>query len=222
MSAQLTMEKDLGLASRQIKELSSAVNSLTRQRDDLDHELKVLNRELSLVNKSAATNKSKYTTLLTRHGMLDKELESLRSGQEDLKRENSRLTGKIADLHEENKKTESDLRSALTTWYDGALIIATRGMSDKLVVRGRRIQKLTASLRLSTLLDDFQFRIIDPRGVPLNEERGKLTSLALSTDTNTKLVEVTFVPKKKLHAGMYKLEIVSQSRVMGSLLMKFN
>jgi hypothetical protein len=233
LSEKLLVEKNLAITSTQMEDLANINETLERQ----IHEAKNLNmlqdEDIRQLRRQIGANKKKYDELavLNREtegklGSLNQQIAQLQVEKLAALEESSALKGQIDNLKRE-------LAMAHSAYYDKPLVESTRGTKDKLVVRAARTRKLKATVMIPSNLPDVQFQVFDPSGKLISgaPENGTLAvrisesdnELATSSNNNVqtyKQAEMTFIPKKKLAAGTYRIEVLSESLSVGSLQMR--
>lgn len=217
LSEKLSVEKERDKARQSVQENEQKVKDLSLEIESIRRKLQDNSTALRRALNENSSSKKKYADLLATRTQLENELASLTSERDNLKKQGQQSQEELAKLKGQNQKLEEDLRLARLTHYDKPRVEATRGTTDKLVVKARRVQKLKATLAVNAAAEDLKFTVIDPKGVTLTESDGSVASRVLGTSGETKQVEITFAPKKKLQAGMYQIEVVSGASHVASL-----
>jgi multidrug efflux pump subunit AcrA (membrane-fusion protein) len=231
LSEKLFVEKDLEKAKAQLalldkrnKELDKSIQSLSQESEVRDDKLAKLQREL-------AANKKKTSEFQALQADLENQLTSLNASLQLLRNEKENLSVALAASESRNESLKDELGKAHLAYYDRPLVEPLRGKSDKLMAKASRTQRLRTTLMLPDGLKDVQFKISNPNGEVISNspDHGTLAvrtietgAGALASTNNTvargyKQVEMIFIAKEKLAAGVYTIEVQSEGLPVGSL-----
>ena len=184
-------------------------------------------------NLSLAQIKRQRQELAVLNNQLENELQSLRKSFADLASKNPELTSAVASLEERNGILSNDLSKAMLAAVDQSQIQALKGKTEKLTVRARSTRKLSATFEVPSNLKNLSFRITDAKGNLLTSKEGIITSSVAPSEhsytasadadilgTRSQKVEMVYLPKEKLKAGLYTIEIMNENLYVGSLKIK--
>ncbi len=217
LSEKLAIEKERDKATNRAKEIAASNEELIRKLGSVNKALDDASAEVKKLKIINSGERKKYNDLVVVRQNLEKQLESIKAELQKTHNENVQLSEKSNALQHEKQGLEMELQAARKKRFDVALIESTRGSSAKLVVKARRVQKLNGTLTLTSAVQDVQFKIIGPNGTALADSDGSLNSRTLSSDENSKRLEVNYIPKKKLLPGLYQIEVLSGELRVGSL-----
>lgn len=240
-SEQLLSEKLL--LDKEIQKFRDQLVSLKDQNSSLDNVVKNLNTKLNnqeaeynrmkKQNMTLAQVKAKKAELEVLQNQLQNELTALRNSYAALASKNLELNNTVARLEERNRVLTNDLSRAMFASVDQSQIEAVKGKADKLTVRAKRTKKLIANFKVPANMKNLSFRIVDPKGHALTSQDGTTASTATPTDDSftasadpqvmpNKLqqVQMTFLPERKLNAGLYTVEILNDNLYVSSVKVK--
>lgn len=234
------------LLDKEIAKLKESITSLTGKNAELDKVLanasaKVEKKEqevarLKKENASLKQFQKQYADLVKIKEDLDRQLTSLSSSIQSLTMEKDALNRTIADLTLKNKSLADELNSMQLAMLDDIRIDAIK-KNKMTTVAARKTRKLEMNFIVpaNKFSDNLQFRIIDPKGTQLTSNDGTMTysvaedspvyTASLSNDqmyfSQSKQIKLEYVPKNKLKAGIYKIEVLNtENAYMGSLQVK--
>ncbi|MBT1706174.1 hypothetical protein [Chryseosolibacter indicus] len=233
LSEKLLLEKDIQKFKDQLAklegsnvELDNLVKQATARLMNQEAEYNRIKKE----NLSLVQIRKQMQELIAMQGKLQNELEDARSSYALLEAKNAALNNEIVSLQERNKMLADDLYKAMFVAVDQSQIQAVKGKSEKLTARARKTKKLIANFEVTANLKSLSFRIIDTKGIAITPNDGTIVStitpsaLSYTASTDSEVVgnklqkvELTFIPKEKLKAGMYTVEILNENLYVGSL-----
>lgn len=234
LSEKLSVEKEINKIKGQMASIEAKNNELNSSLATLSGKLSDKEKEAERIRRESNANKKKYSELDLQKKKLEEELASLNNTIQQLQASNTDLTNSVAALQKQNQNLSEELEKAHLAYYDKPMIEAVRGKKDKLVAKAARTKKLRATVMVPGNLKEVEFKIINPDGqVISNTEDGTLATRVVNnninlvsasgktTPSNTfKQMEMVFVPKKKLKAGVYQIEVVSENLAVGNLQIK--
>jgi len=234
LSEKLLVEKDLAANEEKIGELFRKNEMLARQLEEAGNANKLKDGSIQQLQSQVGSNKKKYADLLASNTQLENRLTLL--GQQIKQMQDDKLAASIEQesLRSQVDNLKRELAMAHSAYYDRALVETTRGKNDKLVVKASRAKKLKATIMIPGNLKEVQFQIFDPSGnlISASADNGTLAvqitdgdhTVASATNSSTgqtyKQAEMTFLPKKKLVKGIYRIEVLSENLTVGSLQMR--
>jgi hypothetical protein len=231
LSEKLFVEKDLEKARVQLalldkknRELDKSIQSLSKENDAKDGNVARLQRELANSKKRTAAVEALRTDL-------EKQLASLNDALQLLRNEKEDLSVALAASESRTEMLRNELSMAHQAYYDRPLVEPLRGKNDKLIVKASRTQRLRTTLMLPDGLKDVQFKITNPNGEVISNSpldgtvavrviengMGAMASTNSTVTQGYKQVEMIFIAKKKLAAGVYTIEVQSEGLSVGSL-----
>jgi predicted nucleic acid-binding Zn-ribbon protein len=236
LSEKLLLEKDIQKFKEQLQFIGSENSNLKSTISATERKLKAQQDEFNRLQKQNATLaqvRKQRNELQQLQKDLQEQLAALQEGYKKLQQENMSLQNTVASLQDKNNLLYNELAQAQFRSMDHAQVIAVRGKSEKLTVRARRIKKLQATFEVPSALKNMSFRITDPSGNILTPKDGTISSTITPSATNytasngtqavgdkLQKVEMVYLPKEKLHAGNYIIEILNDNLYVGSLQVK--
>lgn len=155
---------------------------------------------------------------------VQKELADARSSIKDLGAENTALGQRAASLQSEMDRLALD-RAAV----DKSLTQAFRGKREKLTVLAKKTRKLQLSMVLpASMAKDARYVITTPDGKTITSEDpavhvstssqpgAALASGGKGATPGADQVKLEYLPKQRLKAGIYKIEVKAGERALGS------
>ncbi len=230
-SEKLSKEKEIMKIKGQLAALEESNGKLTTSLHDQSLQLAGKDNEINRLHKDNSVNKKRYAELDALKKKLEKELIDLNNTIQQLQVNNADLNSSIASLQQKNQLLSDELKKAHTAYYDKPLIEASRGKNDKLMAKASRTKKLKATVMVPASLANVQFKITDPKGKLISgSEDGTLATRIVNKNANASAslstasageiyneVEMVFLPKKKLTAGVYHIEVTSENLAVGNL-----
>lgn len=236
LSEKLLLEKDLEKMRGQLsnlKGINSELDQLVR-----NTEMKFESRESELnrlkkQNASLAEVKRQREELLRLQQSLEEQLLSMKASYAELENENLALSSAVARLQEQNRLLSDDLNRAMFASLDHLQVQAVKGSREKLTVKARKTSKLIANFDVPASLRSISFRVIDPKGITVSDKHGSVVFNAVPSEENIvasnaansagnglQKVKMEFIPKHKMQAGVYTVEILNDNLYVGSLNVK--
>lgn len=236
LSQKLLLEKEMEKMRGQLSglkgsnsELDKVVRTAEARLSSQEAELK----KLKYQNASLGQMRKQREALLEIQKDLENQLTSLQASYYNLENNNMELRNTIAQLQKQNSILSDDLKRAMFAAIDRSQVQAVRGKKDKLTVRARQAQKLVAKFEVPASLDNISYRILDPRGNPLSDKLGTISStvepanenIIASAGGNTvgnglQKITMEYRPKAKMHSGVYTVEILNDNLYVGSMNVK--
>jgi hypothetical protein len=231
LSEKLLVEKNLASTEAHLEDLAGKNEILLRQIEEGKNLNTLKDGSIAQLQRQLASNKKTYSEVAamnhqmeTRLAGLDQQIAELQTERTTANQEADVLRGQVENLRKE-------LALAHNAYYDKVLVESTRGKKDKLVVKAGRTRKLKVSVMIPSGLKEVQFQVFDPAGtlissspengvlaVNIRENDNTVASSSTNTSTQTyKQAEMTFLPKKRLSAGTYRIEVLSEKLSVGSL-----
>ena len=231
LSEKLNFEKD-------IVSFKTELNDYKGKNEELDKVLastqKMLEEKEAMV-KSITSENANVKSLkkqIADFNKLKKDFESQASVlNESIKKLNSEkevLNNTIASLKEENKMLAANLDVLTSLTADSYLVESTK-KNGKLTVISKRTKKMTLTFKVpQTLNESISFRIVKPDGTQVegsdkaisfkevNDSYDLYASISPEEIKVFKKIEMTYEPKEKLKAGLYKVEMLNAGKYMGS------
>ncbi len=217
ISERLAVEKDRDKSRGEADREKTANKRLTQELSELEAKLDENSKAMNRLRSEYAMTRKKYDQLFSERKSLGAQLKALSGERDQIQLVNQQLHNEVASAKASNDQLLQELELVKLTWFDKPLIKATRGSSNKLMVKASRVQKLTATVQLSARADNLKFAVINPSGSTLTESDGDVTSRILSRTDETHLTEISFSPKKKLQPGLYQIEVVNAGTHIASL-----
>lgn len=236
LSEKLLLEKDLEKMRGQLSslkginsELDLVIRNTEMKFESRESELKRLKKQ----NASLAQVKRQREELLRLQQDLEDQLRSMKASYTELENENSALSNAVARLQDQNRLLSDDLNRAMFASLDHLQVQAVKGNREKLTVKAKRTSKLIANFDVPASLRNISFRVIDPKGITMSEKHGAVVFNSVPSEENIvasnagnsagnglQKVKMEFVPKKRMLAGVYTVEILNDNLYVGSLNVK--
>jgi hypothetical protein len=193
------------------------------------------NREkISRLERELNLNKKRYAEKTASANELENQIAALNNLLLEAQNEKRAATEQLQALMDQNENLKRELTLVRNIYFDQPLVESVRGSKDKLVVRAGRTKKLKATVVLPANLKDIAFKVYDPQGRDLsssseqgmvavkviNNAMNVLSSSEKSSTQTFNQVEMVFLPRKKLSAGTYKIEVLSEGLSVGSMQVK--
>ncbi|MCB9251594.1 MAG: hypothetical protein H6605_03955 [Flavobacteriales bacterium] len=176
--------------------------------------LKKLKKQVADLNKLKSDYEAKFASLNETINKLNSEKDALNQTIASLRSENKDLTNNLALLN--SLKTDNYL-------------VETSKNKNKLTVLARKTKKMAFNFNVpQNQSGDLNFKITKPdgrviegkdKGISYNVVYDRESDLASLGDENlkvTKKIEMTYEPKEKLKAGLYKIEMFNNGQYIGS------
>lgn len=229
LAEKVSLDKEIANMRAQINalqgtnsELDKVLAETSARLNEKEAELKKINRE----NGSIKSLRKKNEELAKIKSDLEAQIPGLQSAISKLNSEKDALNQTIARLTEENKQLNDNLNNFVIV--DNYLIETTKG-KNKLTVKAKRANKIAMSFKVpNTQVSNISFRITKPDGTQVkgnenglaynvvNDDENLLASMTLDNIKVSKKIEMTYTPKEKLKAGIYKIEIYNGDKNVGS------
>lgn len=231
LSEKLLVEKDLQATHSKMINLRDRNETLARQIGETENMNSLKDRSIQQLQRQMATNTKSYNDLVALNREMENRLAALDQQRARLEGEQLAATEETEALREQVDNLKRELAMAHNAYYDKALVESTRGKNNKLVVKAGRTKKLKATIMIPSALKDLQFHVFDPSGALISNEPGNgILAVRITDPDNTlasssnggaakthKQAEMTYLPKKKLIRGTYRIEVLSESLLVGSL-----
>lgn len=232
------------ILDKSVEKMKSEMNDLKGKNSQLDKKIATIAKEIeekeAQLRKAMAENyslrsvRAKVKELEMQIGKLNAEHNALKieskNEKEKLALENQELSKKLADSKKDNDQlaaTNAILRAMAGNNY---LVEAVRGNNDVLTVRARRTQKLTFSFDLpNDVGNNIEYKLYCPEGkVYASNDNKNATVKVVKNSQNfyenidgigeveTKTIQMSFLPEKKLAKGEYEFKIYNEGRYVGS------
>ncbi len=240
LSEKLLVEKDLEKAKADISACEARVKELTAKLAETESALAARDRRIaSLINNSAALAKTKkeLEDLQKAKADLDNAYATLKSELEAANTQNNTLKTNINKLETEKSDLSKKLADALLYESDNFVVYGSRGKTtEKLTFRAGWTKKLNLNFDVpQNLTDAVSFKITTPSGKTVTPETADLSwkirdnarnfTASLSPVTGefeaARQVVMTYAPKEKFEKGEYKIEISTNSIVIGHCRVRF-
>ncbi|MBT1696431.1 hypothetical protein KK083_06065 [Fulvivirgaceae bacterium PWU4] len=236
LSEKLLLEKDLDKFKNQLFALKDKNDALNNVVQATEARLKARESEYDRMkrqNLSLQQVKKQREELIALQKDLERQLEDMKLSYTTLQAQHQELNNTVALLQERNRLLNDELNKAMLAAIDQSQLQAVKGKHERLTVSARRTKKLIANFEVPAGLRNLSFRVVDPQGRPLDADEGTIASNVLNTDENyvastdgsgtsakPQKVQVVYIPKRKLKAGVYRVEILSENLYAGSLNVK--
>jgi hypothetical protein len=210
--------------------LKTKVDSALAEANELKKSVAQAHASLNAKDKSIArslqavdTAKKKIEQLLASKKADANLLKELQSKNDQLEKEKKDLEARMIVMTESNDK----LNNALFKVKDN-ILVETFSRSGKLNVKGKRVNKISATLAVPFELKHPIFKFFDPNGNLVPERNGSFNFHAVK-DANSPFaggyqstkVELSYSLSQKLSRGTYKIEMLDGDRHIGNLMVSF-
>lgn len=232
LSEKLLVEKNLSTSESQLHDLVEKNETLSRQLEEAKRSGILNDSSIKNLQNQLVANKRIYKELVAANHALEIKLSSLNKEAEGLRNERTVALSEVETLRGKVDNLKKELALAHTSYYyDRVLVEASRGKKDKLVAKASRTKKLKATLMIPSAMKDVTFQIFDPSGNLIsNAPSNGILAVRVIEDNNTvastsggegastyKPTEMTFIPKKKLASGTYRIQVLSENLLVGTL-----
>lgn len=230
LSEKLLVEKNLASIESQMEKIISKNEDLERQIVEAKNLASLKDESIRQLQRQLAANKKSYSDLNAINKDMEGKLAALIQQLSQLQDERLAAAKETEALRNQVENLKNELALAHNAYYNKVQVEASRGKKDKLVVKASRTKKLKATVVLPAGLKDVQFQVFDPKGklISSSPEDG-LLAVKINEDTNAtasqsnpgsvkgfKEAVMTFIPKRKLASGTYRVEVLSESLSVGS------
>jgi hypothetical protein len=222
--------------------LEGDINVLTDSILLLDARKRQIEARLADELKNAGKNKKNSQTI----AQLEAQLRSSNAAREELEKRLSdiamelastlssrnSLEDSIARLHASLEEVSSLYEALQRRAMDNVLVMSMKN-NGKLTVKSKRVKKLILNTEISGVVNDLKIDIIAPDGsiiIPSQNElnvvseyvtqAGNAFYVAPTTNLPQVKAEITYIPKKKLRAGLYRIIVTNSDSIVGSLQVK--
>lgn len=230
LSEKLLVERDLQTARSKMIDLRDKNETLARQIDEARNAGSLKDGSIQQLQRQLAANRKSYNELVASNREMENKLAALDQQKSRLEGEQLAAMREAEALRGQIDNLKRELAMAHNAYYDKALVESTRGKNNKLVVKAGRTKKLKATIMIPSALKDVQFRVFDPSGTLIsNKPENGVVAVRITDGDNAlassnngavetyKQAEMTYLPKRKLAPGTYRIEVLSESLSVGSL-----
>ncbi len=154
---------------------------------------------------------------------------SLNESVQKLNGEKEMLNQTVASLQLANQQLAANLDILSSMTADNYLIESSR-KNGKLTVMSRRTRKIAVSFKVpENMVESISFKIMKPDGSQIggkndqgltfevtNDDAGLLVNSSSEVIKVSKKIEMTYEPKEKLKAGVYKVEMFNGEKYVGA------
>lgn len=234
---ELMLSEKLSL-NKAIQDYNFKINTLINTNEELENRIEKTTKELAIKEAEAtklSRENNKVKSLkkqLAELNTLKKENETkilaLKETINKLKSDNEFLNQSLTALTTENRQLAANLELLSSITADNYLMETTK-RTGKLTVVAKRTKKLAINFKVpENVVESISFKLTKPDGVTID---GKSKDLAVNiTNYNeilyannskdeikvSKKIEMTYQPKEKLKAGIYKVEIYNKDKYIGT------
>lgn len=230
LSEKLLVEKNLRSIESQMEQIVTKNEALQRQIVEANNLANLKDESIKQLQRQLAANKKSYSDLNAINKDMEGKLAGLNQQIAQLQDERLAAAKETEALRNQIDNLKNELALAHNAYYDKVQVEATRGKKDKLVVKASRTKKLKATVVIPAGLKDVQFQLFDPNGklisssaddglmaVKINEDKNATASQSNTGSTKGfKEAMMTFIPKRKLAAGTYRVEVLSENLSVGT------
>lgn len=244
LSSETLLSEKLSLDKELVK-LKLELKSLQGKNVNLDKALSSTTKQLENAQQALKKNQNQSTSL----AHLKKQNQEMRKMNEDLEQQvtnfktslaqlqssNDDLTRTVALLQDENKKLKEELEVERITFLNNVLA-ETSTTNKKLTVKAKRTRIITFTIDVPAQAENLKLKVTGPDGKEIPSTDGDLTVKVLSFEvkntqafyvtpsafngSQSKRVEMIYKPKVRLNSGVYKIEVLGDSRSIGGLQVK--
>jgi hypothetical protein len=231
LSEELALNKELNSLKIQINVLSGRNKDLDKILEQTRIKLSEKEVEIGKVSRENGNIKSlrrQLAELTKLKNDLDSQVLALSESTQKLIIEKDELNKTIASLKDENKQLTANLAILSSITADNYLVETTK-RKDRLTVNAKRTHKMAVSFKVpSNMVESISFKITKPDGTQVqgkdqgiafttvNDDENLLASTSNDEITVSKKIEMTYQPKEKLKAGIYKIEMLNGEKYIGS------
>ncbi len=237
LKSELILSEKLSL-QKEIEKFQSDINSLKGKNEELDKLLYVTSSKLT-EKENRIENLNKDNSSLQNIRKQLKELNRLKLEFEEkylgmertvanLNKEKENLNLLLVSAQQENKQLATNLEILSSMTADNYLIEPTM-RKGKLTAQARRTKKISVNFKVpENMVESISLKITKPDGKQISGNESGLSYTASNDDENyfaslskteikvNKKIEMTYEPKEKLKAGIYKIEMYNANIYIGA------
>lgn len=235
LSEKLGFEKDALRLDKELNKANKKNASTEKLLAETNEKLKAKERELNKkwADKSRMNAlQSEVDELRNLRNSLESQLAAMETKIKSLADANTMLSQSVSTITESRDllQHEYEILTALTA--NNYRVDATRGKKDKLTIKARSARSLKLGFDVPLeVVESINFRINTPAGKVISSADESVaiemiedgTTLLASTEEIgidifkvSKRIEMTYLPKEKLKAGIYKIDVYNKDLYMGS------
>lgn len=234
LSEKLSLEKEIAKLKQSVTSLQGRNAELDKTLTSTSAKIAEKERELSRMSKENASlkqYKQQYADIQKIKNDLESQVLALNNALTAANKEKESLNRMVAELQVKNKSLSDELAQIQIASLDDIRVEAFK--KNKLTVSAKKTKKLDINFIIPSKYsaDNLTFKISDPSGQVLSPKDGTIAYVEtqdapiLTADASdmlylkqTKQVKMEYKPKKKLKAGIYRIEVSSADNAyLGSL-----
>lgn len=239
LSEKLQLEKEIAKQEATLSTLRETNGALQYNVDRTAREVKDRDKQIQAMRQefvAAARLKQQHQALQVGYDAQAGDLADARRSLKGMQSAQDDLEQTIALLLQQNKSLTGELHAWRLSVVKDVRVEPYR-KNERLTLSARKTRKLVVHVEVASRVEDLQFRITDPAGQVLPAEAGKIsttvvddgippkyvasTRQAILKEYPYKRVAMVFTPSEKLEAGIYQIDILSETESIGSLQVKF-
>lgn len=234
LSEKLSLSKEVANMIDELESLSAQNTTLTKKWQNAvaligDRDKKI--NGMSSENKKAKQLIAEVETLRSVKAQVNGELDRVKSELAAIKSENDRMTSEIAGLKSSNDELASTIAMLNQVTVNNSLVEATKGRKDHLTVNAHKTKKLKVGFDLpSEMIGDLYFKMMTPDGKVVSSEESTISfyttdaagEMVASLDNvmpkagDKKHITMSYQPETKLESGIYKIDVYSSEKYLGT------
>ena len=234
LSEKLALDKEINKLKQSITSLQGKNTDLDKMLANTSAKVAAKEQELNRMNKensSLKQYKKQHDDIQKIKNDLEAQVIALNNALSTANKDNESLKRSVAELQLKNKSLSDELTQIQIASLDDMRVEAFN--KSKLTVSAKKTKKLDINFIIPAqyATSDLQFKIYDPNGQQRSQTDGTIALLEtkeapiLTADASDKLylkqtkqVKMEYKPKKKLTAGIYRIEVSNnENKYLGSL-----
>ncbi len=237
LKSEMMLSEKLAL-QKEIESFKTQINSLSGKNTELDKLLAETSQKLSekeaQFNKIVRENgnikklKGELAELTQLKKDFDNQVSQLNETIQKLNSEKDALNETIASLQKENQQLATNLEILSSMRADNYLV-ETNKRNDRLTVVAKRTKKMIVTFIVpEKMIENISFKLTKPDGTQIdgkdngiaykvvNSDEGLTASITGGAIKVSKKIEMTYEPKVKQKAGIYKIEMYNDGNYIGA------
>jgi len=233
LSQKLNLEKEVGNMINELSALKGQNSSLTKKWKDAvagitERDAKI--NGMTNENKKAKALIAEVETLRKVKIDMNSDLDKVKSELAQVMMDNRRLTNEVAALEGQNSELNSTIAMLNQVTVNNSLVEATKGKKDRLTVAARNTKKLKVGFDLPVeLVGNIYFKMMTPEGKAVTSDESSISFYETSVPSEMyasnemiaktsgkKHIEMVYKPESKLESGIYKIDVYSGDKYLGT------
>ena len=238
LASKLQLQKEIEKARSEQDALQKKYMDLSSQNDKITVQLNEKERRINSLyaeNSNLKKANKEFSDIKIQKEDLEKKYSELKAESDNIKSRLSEKENMILSLENQMKDLASKLQAALNA-PENFQVTATKGKKkEKLTIAAARTKKLAIDFEVPvSITEGLNFRLITPSGKTINPdnkslswifpENTRILTASLSAVSGefeeSKQVQLTYSTGSKLQSGVYKIELLKGTDVIGGCRIK--